>query len=91
MKYRCRFLILWLGLGVLMLGLFFPSGFLVQAQDTDTPVPTSTPYTRPQMALDSYSLNVSAVRYGEEFKGNHPSQKRWSDASLQYSSALCFY
>jgi len=68
MKYRCRFLILWLGLGVLMLGLFFPSGFLVQAQDTDTPVPTSTPYTRPQMALDSYSLNVSAVRYGEEFK-----------------------
>ncbi len=68
MKHRPRFLIPLLGLCLLTLNAVFPLRSRVQAQDTDTPVPTHTPYSRPQMALDAYRLSVSAVTYGKEFK-----------------------
>lgn len=68
MRFPHRFLIALFGLCTLTLSVIFPLHAHVQAQDTDTPVPTNTPYSRPQMALDAYQLSVSAVRYGEEFK-----------------------
>jgi hypothetical protein len=35
---------------------------------TSTPVPTATlPLVRPQIVIDTYSLSVDAIRYGEEF------------------------
>ncbi len=75
MKGRSSSPLFFLGMGMVALSLVLPFSSPIQAQDTDTPTPTytpppptNTPYSRPQMMLDAYYINVSAVRYGEEFK-----------------------
>ena len=44
---------------------------LIITEPTPTPIPSSTatplPYVRPQVVIDTYSLSVDSVRYGQDF------------------------
>ena len=45
---------------------------LTVVEPTPTPpaTPTANPYSRPQIVIDTYSLSVDAVRYGQDFNLN---------------------
>jgi hypothetical protein len=59
---------------------------------TPTPSPTATPlpYARPQLKIDTYSLSVDSIRYGQDFTLNMSLDNAGTDGSTAYGIQVTF-